>query len=262
MSLTADQRLAGPLLKLNRAKFHIENLRATLEQFIATNPYRTITKHDPETGYVTHYLERADPIPATCSVLVGDALNNLRSALDHLAQQFYLVGSGATTESFKISYPIFEDVTSYNEGAGGKVIGMRQEAIDFISATKPYHGGNDLLWQIHKLNIIDKHRTLLTVIGIHWAKQVDITSFIRAAQAAGGTLRTQFTLQFHNAIGPTKEGDVVLSFKGEANQHVRHTFGVALHEPPIVENRPVVSLLTEFADTVDGILNRARPLLG
>jgi hypothetical protein len=51
---------------------------------------------------------------------------------------------------------------------------MRQEAIDAIDATKPYAGGNDALWRIHKLNNVDKHRLLITVGSM--VRSVDIGS--------------------------------------------------------------------------------------
>src|SRR5438132_5583994 len=32
-----------------------------------------------------------------------------------------------------------------------------------IDALRPYKGGNDVLWQLHELNNVDKHRLILTV---------------------------------------------------------------------------------------------------
>src|SRR3954447_19322714 len=40
---------------------------------------------------------------------------------------------------------------------------VRSEAVKAIDALKPYKGGNDLLWRIHELDIIDKHRHLFSV---------------------------------------------------------------------------------------------------
>jgi hypothetical protein len=40
---------------------------------------------------------------------------------------------------------------------------MTQQAVAAIDALKPYKGGNDVLWQLHELNNVDKHRLILTV---------------------------------------------------------------------------------------------------
>ena len=40
---------------------------------------------------------------------------------------------------------------------------MRPEAVEAIDRLKPYKGGNDLLWKIHALNNLDKHRAIFTL---------------------------------------------------------------------------------------------------
>ncbi len=40
---------------------------------------------------------------------------------------------------------------------------MRPDAVAENDKLKPYKGGNDLLWGIHELDNIDKHRSLFTV---------------------------------------------------------------------------------------------------
>jgi hypothetical protein len=263
VSLTADQRLSGPLLKLNRAKFHIQNLDAALKEFSASNPYRIGTKTDPKTGETIYYLTSVDPVPPIISLLVGDALHNLRASLDHLAQQFYFVGSAADVVSPDVSFPIFEDAARYKPGVGGKVKGMRQDAIDFINATKPYHGGDDALWRIHKLNIIDKHRLVLAVHGAPVGTKVDVMELIRRGKAnpAAGPVSMNFQMRFFNPKCPLKVGDELFATVGEPDKNMGFAFFVALHEPPIVDAQSVLLVLAELANAVDGILNRARPLL-
>jgi hypothetical protein len=40
---------------------------------------------------------------------------------------------------------------------------MRPIAVTAIDNAKPYNGGNEPLWRIHQLDIIDKHRNLFAV---------------------------------------------------------------------------------------------------
>jgi hypothetical protein len=51
----------------------------------------------------------------------------------------------------------------YGSEKARKVEGMRELAIKHIDNLKPYKSGNQLLWRIHELDNIDKHRTLFTV---------------------------------------------------------------------------------------------------
>jgi hypothetical protein len=195
--------------------------------------------------------------------LVGDALHNLRSSLDHLAQQFYFVGSSTDVVSPDISFPIFEDAARYNPGIGGKVKGMRQDAIDFIGATKPYRGGNDALWRIHKLNVIDKHRLVLAVHGAPLGTRVDVMDLIRRGKANpdGGPVSMNFQMRFFNPKCPLKVGDELFATVGEPDKNMGFAFLIALHEPPIVDAQSPLLVLAELANTVDGILSRALPLL-
>ena len=94
--------------------------------------------------------------------IAGDVVQNLRTALDHLANQLVWAGSG-DPPSRRVEFPIAKDSGTYEREKARKVEGMCPKAIKAIDALKPYKDGNDLLWKIHELNNIDKHRALFTV---------------------------------------------------------------------------------------------------
>jgi hypothetical protein len=161
--MTADERLALVCQKIERADKHVSDLNAAIEAFYSTNPYEVGIKHNGQTGKLVHYMVRVDPVPAHIVMVTGDVLNNLRSALDHLAQQLYLVGSGSTTSTSKTSFPITETREVFEKIFKSKVDGMKADAKDAIRAVEPYGGGKgDALWRLHQLNNIDKHRIILT----------------------------------------------------------------------------------------------------
>ena len=56
-----------------------------------------------------------------------------------------------------------KDFAAYESGKDRRVEEMQQEAIEAIDRLKPYQVGNDLLWRIHELDNIAKHRTLFSV---------------------------------------------------------------------------------------------------
>src|SRR3990172_3595613 len=109
-----------------------------------------------------YHIAGGEDGPPDIARIGGDVIQNLRSALDHLAYQLVLVGTGKPGPFFHVYFPIFDSAPEYKAGKTRQIKGMRQEAIDAIDGIKPYKGGNDTLWQLHSLNRIDKHRLILT----------------------------------------------------------------------------------------------------
>lgn len=67
-------------------------------------------------------------LPFQAVAIAGDVISNLRSARDHLAWQ--LVESAGGRPGRHTGFPIFDSLERYDKGKGGKVQGMRQEAIE------------------------------------------------------------------------------------------------------------------------------------
>jgi hypothetical protein len=179
-TMTTEERLALVRLKIERADKHIADLNAAIQSFFGSNPYKIGIKRDPDTRKLIYYVESVQPVPVIVAAVAGDALHCLRDALDHLAQQLYLVGTGnAKGYRDKTSFPISPSAKDFKSGLARKVEGMRKDAIDAICALEPYAGGNGAdLWTFHRLNNIDKHRLIITV-GASF-RSVDIGAHMRA----------------------------------------------------------------------------------
>jgi len=124
-------------IKIQRAEEHIRDLEPELKAFFDTNPYAVGTKHNPQTGQLIYYLVSVRDVPERISAITGEVLQNLRSALDHLAYALFMIGPGGTSGSpaKHVYFPISDDATKYVTESPGKVKGMRQDAIDAINAT-------------------------------------------------------------------------------------------------------------------------------
>jgi hypothetical protein len=160
--LTAEDRIVLVRVKIQRAKKHLRDLAADL--LAARNVRTTVvgTKVDAHTGRTSQGFVTLPRLPIDAVATAGDIVHNLRSALDHLAYQMVIVGSGSEP-SRRVEFPIAKDSATYEAEKARKVKGMRQLAIQAIDNVKPYKGGNDALWKIHELDNIDKHRTLFSV---------------------------------------------------------------------------------------------------
>ncbi len=182
--MTAHERLASARLKIERAQKHISDVEAEVLTFVQTNPYRIKAKKYVHAGQVLkgeYVLYRVDPVPSVISVMTGDALHNLRSALDHLAYQLFLIGTPAGRSWRHVYFPIYESVEEYRAKKGRRVKGMRKDAIESIDALKPYRGGNEVLWHLHELNNTDKHRLVLTVGAVF--QKIDFAPVLREEAA-------------------------------------------------------------------------------
>jgi hypothetical protein len=140
--MTPDERLALVRLKIERADKHIDDLKAAVRSFFDSNPYKVSHKRDSDTRKLIYYVESAQPVPIVIAAIAGDALHCLRDALDHLAQQLYLVGTGnAKGYRDQTSFLISKSAKDFKSTLTGKVQGMRKDAVDAIRALEPYLEG-------------------------------------------------------------------------------------------------------------------------
>jgi hypothetical protein len=170
---TADERLKFIRVKIARANEHVQDLEKRIKVFLDSEPYKVGTRPDPQFPNVKeisqHYVVSARSLTADIPVVAGEALQQMRSALDHLAWNLVEIGCArqsvvlTKTEQKQIGFPIIDtdSPTEYEAHRKRKIKGATQAAIDAIDATKPYKGGNDCLWKLNQLNNIDKHRFLV-----------------------------------------------------------------------------------------------------
>ena len=125
-----------------------------------------------------------------------------------------------------------------------------------IDAVQPYKGGNDLLWAIHKLNIIDKHRLLLTVgSAVH---SLDFTALVKQHYPNSIFARTDFPPTLFSPADnsyPLEPGTVVFTDCTRVEPiEPPLNFNVVIHEQGIIEGKPVLPLMTDMIKTVEHVI--------
>ena len=148
----ADIQLALIRVKTKRAKDHIAHAEDA-----ARKALKGISAFRDSKGGL-HMPESTHTLPIEILSAAGDAIHNLRSALDHLAWQLAHWKGHKPTEH--TGFPIGKSLANYKSMRARKVAGMCPEAKKAIDDLKPYRGGNQALWRIHYLDIADKHRQL------------------------------------------------------------------------------------------------------
>jgi hypothetical protein len=262
--MTADERLVLIQRKVERAYKHIADLNTAVRLFLDSKPYKVGTKRNPQTRQLIYYLTEVSPTPISFSTITGDALQNLRSALDHLAQQLFLVGSGSNVTSRRVQFLIEQNAAQYKGRLQGVVQGMRQDAIDALSACEPYNGGKGHdFWVLHELNNIDKHRLLVTVGSSFGSVNLGAIATAELEKVTGRTLPTLPGLNafFRPAdiLFPLKAGDELFidAANAEPNQNLQSDgfrFGITLNEPGIAEGKPLLETVQHLSDLVSNTI--------
>lgn len=166
-------------LKLDRAEKHLSELRIGIGEYVQKRPYEAVQvvgggncrKHagyDCGGSWTLHITEQPDP---QLAVILGDALFDIRSALDHLA-----VALAPPGRRRQARFPIEAKNIWAKEGRRyvvrdpkarkswrTTVEGMAPEAVAFIESLQPYRKATpekDTLFTLNRLENADKHRQL------------------------------------------------------------------------------------------------------
>lgn len=243
--------------KMNRAKQHVSDLETAVVAFHKANPYPVIIDDNPKMGTRAAKLGGPlTPIPREVPVLVGDAIHNLRSALDHFMYAAVAAPSRATY------FPVFSGPGSRTAKelkalVHGKTKGASPDLTKALLAIEPYSGGNgEYLWVINDLDITDKHRLLLTIGTAFSAMTLDLADLAPLIFPDGGS----FPLSLRPSDRyPLKEGtELYVAPPGEFEKHrnLKFTFDIAFGEPKVLEGEPIVPTLRRLIDEVEGLLQR------
>jgi hypothetical protein len=263
--MSESPRLLGLLVKTERAKKHINDLYSAIRTFCESDPYPVIIEDDPQTGDRVFRVRESRAVPAVISAMLGDAIHNLRSVLDYLAWQ--LVLANHDTPGNWTAYPIFESVEKYESHKAGKVKGMSDVAVEMIDATKPYQGGTDDLWRLHRLDNIDKHRLLITIGVVCPEMAIDFTALARHAYPDQPDIQLPripiSTQSGWRVVQDGAEIHRVPRFAENPDVHTKPEFpaDIAVNETEIGGTEAVVKLLNKFTHLVDGIVSNFFHLL-
>jgi hypothetical protein len=255
------------LAKFNRANKHISDLEALWAACRESHPSGIRIERDPQSGDVTYFVGDITPIPVEASLIAGDALQNLRSALDHLA--LAMMRKSKANISTQSGFPIFDSAEDYADpkrGAARKIGGIHDLALQEIDRLKPYKGGNEKLWFLHRLNNIDKHRLLLTVghyvaaSTLSPSEKRKYNAAYRLGQPDSEPMKFEgLFMHFAPTVGtfvPLKVGDKLCTVSSaDADQDMQFSIDIALNEPGVLRGTSLIMVLQLISSEVGHIVN-------
>jgi len=218
---------------INWAVSQLPSLQLRLNGWLNENVKIAIRDLDPQVADNVIVAVEKELLPLAFSVEVGAYINAIRSSLDILAVALaHRHGIPRPNDAY---FPVASDAKQFASGGykGAEFVkGLPQVERDKIETLKPYDGGNKTLWALHRLDIMRKHKRLLSTI---------IRPSMLRVVAWGFTPVADFI--------PGNHGETVLGLiaKGVMNPQIELLPQVAIDEPTLLNKISVVVALREFA---------------
>lgn len=227
-----DMTFVGARLKVQRAQRHIDEVNSILAAFLKTDFCKLHIEVDAKTGDSLLKFELIAKLPPEIALAVGDALHNLRTAMDHIA--FDVLGATEEWISFPMGKKRDDLIAARQYGATKKVL---PDFADFIAdVIKPYQGGDYQLWEIGALDNLDKHRLVVPIVSIQALTNVN-------AEDENHNVFSGCTF----AVG---EGGVLHAVRNAAKMKIT-SYGkpaakILFGKGTVAENKAVIPSLAEF----------------
>jgi hypothetical protein len=240
----------GARLKIERANQHIKDLYRQSREFSNTRPYNISVENNPETGDSFLKISTGEPAPDKMLLTVGDAIHNLRSALDFVMSdiEFETTGARDPHTHFPIRPTRDELVNAINGRLKKKGQWAPKTILDFIVDTvQPYETGRGKpLWALNAIDIEDKHRLLIA------KKDVTHIRTIHCKDGSGENFTVTEWAMIHPSVSIYHcfgRKNVQITDKGEASIGIVFGDGMPFYGKAIL---PTLANLSHF---VSGTIN-------
>jgi len=238
-----SQILLSPKLKIGRADEHINSLKVTLAAFLKTGFYRLHVEKDPNDGSNKLRFEVTDSMPRDVPLIIGDAVHNLRAALDLTVYEMISLAGATPTKWLRFPFRDTRDeLIAVLNGAEINIAGPW--LIDLIvNKIKPYKGGDTLLCALHDLDILDKHRLLIPTLSI--------TKLAGVNAMSGGIVfkSISFTVSQNGRINFLSSGADI-----EITDYGQPSFNILFDKGQILEGYPLFPTLHRLSQLVSDIV--------
>jgi len=231
-------------LKIDRAKKHIADMQTAI---LVLEKSKTATvQRNTETRYqeLVHDIPGWETALLNMSLIAGDALHNLRVALDYAwasAIERYVPNAVSGFNKF----PVLRTRKEVEAALCGIKIdtacpALFDAVLSEISNVQPYERGqNGVIWALHQLDIFDKHLLLLGLrpfAGIKGIVVKDADGDVVHGPTLGTETAPPYVITFHNKVEIQNKGELV--------------FEVTIEEAGVFKGLGILDLLATFSQYV------------
>lgn len=171
-------------------------------------------------------------------LIIGDAIHNMRSALDHVWMALWRQAKKSGYGTF----PFHEERANLEDMVKKSPIRTAFPQIDslILDAIKPYRDGNHLLWTITKFDKLDKHNLIIPTLQIRRGGPVTI-------KAANSIIKISDIIMEDCAPVNLVAGDNPF----ELNQDNNFSLEIHFQNGGFLEGQPVLPSLLDMLKAVD-----------
>jgi hypothetical protein len=256
--------LESAYAKLARASEHLHELKTKCAEYtlgeprgVAADYEANIREEGNRPGVAVRVQLDTSPPPAI-ALIAGDAVQNARNALDHVAHAIVL--RNRSVPDTATQFPILDDRLGLNGGIKDVTLNPRasQLANSIIERLQPYHRLDDPtkhpLAVLRDLSNIDKHRHLHVIAGYAGNIRVSVETAFYTVRITGEGLAESGTLL--TVVPPMVATDPSL-----LKIEMEHSVEVGLREFRVEPPSPLDDLLEELLifvreDVVDRLCRR------
>jgi hypothetical protein len=253
-------------LRMDRAVEHGNELLREISNFLETNPYEVAHEYDtqplpnefppgpPVIGIHRYRAKVLSEVPDRISILAGDVLKDLRSALDYVAWQMALATTADPPQT--TAFPIFAKEKLYLRDRA-RFIGAIDPAIHPVfDSVQPYHAGDNTLdhplWVLHRMANDDKHKvphvvgSLPVSVGSE-RPSPDVDMFVSSRYGAFDEDDVIASVAFYRGIDPKTEPKMSIAF------------GVAFGKDTPAKGRPLFPEIDRIGREIDRVIALFEP---
>lgn len=226
--------------KLRRAEEHLAAFELACQDYLAASHVGFSYETDPGAGRIEVRLESDWDPPMSLGVIAGDALQNLRSALDAIAWETCRRAGVSADVEHRVYFPIVGQPARWPSEASRKLPGVGGEALDVFKQLQPWHydeiarglginvdpssAEHHPLQKLHLLARHDRHRVphpILARAGNTWLGSPDgVEVTVEAGDPppwrAGGLVLAWRVSPPERVADVAPAGEAVLAFSEEA----------------------------------------------
>lgn len=249
------------LWKIERARKHADDLEAEVSSFWAADPCEIETVGTPFAGRGFYRVKRMAALPEIIPVIAGDAAHNIRSSLDHFAW----AAASPQERGVHTCFPVWNSSGIRTHDKWQKQVvqqmkGASAELIEAMVKLEAWQDGRDsMLWAIHELDRVDKHRILLSVAVVLTGIALDGDSYeITVAKKFSGVDPSRpLALEPARWIPVEAGGELFGTPDGTDLGATRTTlsFDVMLGEPEMLRGRSAVTQLRILAELAEKVIH-------
>lgn len=229
-------------MRIARANEHIRNLDRRVRRFFDAKPYVRVTDRGDDGLNDVHKIKLTKEFPAGVTSVAAEAIEGLRSALDHAA--FATTVLSGVKHSRSGYFPISSSAAELDRVIKGRCKDVPPDIVSLFRSFNPYKGGNDLIWALNNACNTSKHGIIVPV-----------------GMAAAGMHIKHMTLAGTGSIPApvwnNEKNEIVFATTGPDTQlqyDLNISFFVAFGEVDGIGGQPAVPLLNAIAREVNRIV--------